>query len=177
MGYLVKWKGYGEEHNSWVDEHDAGYAFWLLSTATSLMFLRNAQDLIDHFWADKKKGKSGSRKSEPVKPKPKLVEKPSRKSLADVEPSVEPEVKKRGRPKKEDLPSETRDEEENVQRAKKKPRKSNGLSHKETKQESDEEEVGTMKKHMKVPSWEELIESIDTVEREDDGELYVFFTL
>ena len=22
-GYLVKWKGYGEEHNSWVDEKDA----------------------------------------------------------------------------------------------------------------------------------------------------------
>lgn len=34
-----------------------------------------------------------------------------------------------------------------------------------------------MKRHMKVPSWEELIETIDTVEREDDGELYVFFTL
>jgi hypothetical protein len=43
--------------------------------------------------------------------------------------------------------------------------------------ESDDEEIGNMKKHMKVPSWEELIETIDTVEREDDGELYVFFTL
>lgn len=24
MGYFVKWKGYAEEHNSWVDEQDAG---------------------------------------------------------------------------------------------------------------------------------------------------------
>jgi hypothetical protein len=25
-GYFVKWKGYGEEENSWVDEKDAGCA-------------------------------------------------------------------------------------------------------------------------------------------------------
>ncbi|KAK7013488.1 chromatin-associated protein swi6, partial [Favolaschia claudopus] len=33
-GYRVSWKGYGPEHNSWVNEEDAG----------------NAQDLIDAFW-------------------------------------------------------------------------------------------------------------------------------
>lgn len=143
-------------------------------------FFRNAQELIDRFWAEKKKSKAGPRKSEPVKLKPKLVEKPSRKSLADVDSSVEPDtgIKKRGRPRKDELPSEARDEEEDEQRAKKRPRKSNGVSRKDNKPESeDEETVGNMKKHMKVPSWEELIETIDTVEREDDGELYVFFTL
>lgn len=124
----------------------------------------------------------GPRKSEPVRPKPKSVEKSSRKSLADVESSIEPEglVKKRGRPKKDELPSDkmdTRDEDEDEHRLKKKPRKSNGLSRQDNKRDSDEEIIGNMKKHMKVPSWEELIETIDTVEREEDGELYVFFTL
>ncbi|KAF8141912.1 hypothetical protein EV363DRAFT_1425922 [Boletus edulis] len=165
MGYFVKWKGYDEQHNSWVDERDAG----------------NAKDLIDRFWAEKKKSKPGPRKSEPIKSKPKPVEKPSRKSLIElVDSSVEPEihVKKRGRAKKDEQPSdkiETRDEDEDEHRAKKKPRRSNGLPRQE-KRESDEDTVGNMKKHMKAPSWEELIDTIDTVEREED-ELYVFFTL
>ncbi|KAH0836474.1 hypothetical protein J3R83DRAFT_8083 [Lanmaoa asiatica] len=167
MGYFVKWKGYAEEHNSWVEERDAA----------------NAKELIDYFWEEKKKSKPGPRKSEPVKPKSKLVEKASRKSLADLESSLEPDsfAKKRGRSKKDELPSDKlgpRDEDEGEQRAKKRSRKSNGLPRQENKRESDDEEiVGNMKRHMKVPSWEELIESIDTVEREDDDELYVFFTL
>lgn len=87
-------------------------------------------------------------------------------------------AKKRGRPKKDEVPSEVRDEEEDEHRIKKKPRRSNGLARKDSIQESDDEEIiGNMKKHMKVPSWEDLIQSIDTVERESDGELYVFFTL
>ncbi|KAG6374782.1 hypothetical protein JVT61DRAFT_4160 [Boletus reticuloceps] len=165
MGYLVKWKSYDEQHNSWVDERDAG----------------NAKELIDRFWAEKKKSKPGPRKSEPIKSRPKSVEKPSRKSLIElVDSSVEPEihVKKRGRSKKDEQPSdkmETRDEDEDAHRAKKKPRRSNGLPRQE-KRESDEDIVGNMKKHMKVPSWEELIDTIDTVEREEE-ELYVFFTL
>lgn len=100
-----------------------------------------------------------------------------------MESSVELEsfVKKRGRFKKDEVPLdnlEAREEDEGEQRARKKPRKSNGLSRQDNKRESDDEEMlGDMKKHTKVPSWEELIESVDTVEREDDGELYVFFTL
>ena len=89
-------------------------------------------------------------------------------------------MKKRGRPKKGESPAdknEIRDDDEDEPRAKKRPRKSNGLARQDNKRESDDEAIGNMKKHMKVPSWEELIDTIDTVEREDDGELYVFFTL
>lgn len=101
-----------------------------------------------------------------------------------METSAEPEthVKKRGRPRKEELPSdkqELRDDDEDEHRAKKKPRKSNGVARQDNKRDSDEDDeiIGNMKKHMKVSSWEDLIESIDTVEREGDNELYVFFTL
>lgn len=99
-----------------------------------------------------------------------------------MDSSIEPEghAKKRGRPKRDELLLDdvgTQDEDEDEQRAKKKPRKSNGVSRQDAKRESDDEIIGNMKKHMKVPSWEELIGTIDTVEREDDGELYVFFTL
>jgi len=31
IGYFVKWKGYGDEENSWVDERDAGGAKELIS--------------------------------------------------------------------------------------------------------------------------------------------------
>ena len=31
MAYLVKWKGYGEEHNSYVTEEDAGYVMAVIS--------------------------------------------------------------------------------------------------------------------------------------------------
>ncbi|KAG9309901.1 hypothetical protein JVU11DRAFT_9933 [Chiua virens] len=150
MGYFVKWRGYEEEHNSWVDEQDAG----------------NAQELIDLFWVEKRKNKPGPRKSEPIKTKSKIVDKPSRKSA--------------GGPRKTSLSLdnvEGRDEDEDDQRAKKKARKSNGHLRRDEKVESDEEEpLGDMKKHMKVPSWEALIDTIDTVEREGE-ELYVYFTL
>ncbi|KAL4066125.1 hypothetical protein J3A83DRAFT_360255 [Scleroderma citrinum] len=167
MGYFVKWKGYSSEHNSWVDEDDAG----------------NAQELIDDFWAQRRKNKVGPRKSEPIKSKPKPVAaKPSRKSLAqDSSPEVaEVPTKKRGRPRKSGVDSDIEvigaDDEES--RAKKKSRKSDGATRVADKPESEEEvEIGTMKTHLNVASWEHLVESVDTVERNLDGELIVYFTL
>ncbi|KIJ20573.1 hypothetical protein PAXINDRAFT_106179 [Paxillus involutus ATCC 200175] len=168
MGYFVKWKGYEEEHNSWVDEQDAG----------------NAQDLIDAFWAIRKKSKPAPRKSEPIKTKPKAVaEKPSRKSLANMpSPDAEVPAKKRGRSKKDERESdavEILEEDEEEQRTKKKPRKSNGAGRQSKKHESDDEvdNLGNMGGHMTVASWENLVHTIDTVERQKDGDLYVFFTL
>ncbi|KAJ7233029.1 hypothetical protein C8J57DRAFT_1578139 [Mycena rebaudengoi] len=50
LGYLVKWKGYSNEHNSWVVEEDAA----------------NAKELIDKYWAAEKKA-SPKKSAEPSK--------------------------------------------------------------------------------------------------------------
>lgn len=39
------------------------------------------------------------------------------------------------------------------------------------------EEVGNMQEYMNVASWEELVATVDTVEREPDKSLTVYFTL
>ncbi|KAG2346831.1 hypothetical protein BDR05DRAFT_877865 [Suillus weaverae] len=119
----------------------------------------NAQDLITKYWEIKRKtSKGGPRKSiDTGKPKP------GRKSTA-VEETREPTppAKKRGRPKKSD-------QEEHQ-----------GASAKVTKQLAEDEEAvtfGSMKKHMTIASWENLVETIDTIERGDEGNLYVYFKI
>jgi len=37
--------------------------------------------------------------------------------------------------------------------------------------------IGDMKQYMTTPSWEHMIQTVDTVERADDGHLDVYFTL
>ncbi|KAF8625034.1 hypothetical protein AX17_006948 [Amanita inopinata Kibby_2008] len=136
MGYLVKWKGYGEEENSWVDENDAG----------------NADELIKTFWSRKK-----SRKSE-------TKGKRGRKSTATVDEeseagSVAPKKKSRtGQPKRVSYEPQERD----------------GTGKKD---EDGNVVIGDMTDYMSVPSWEELIQSIDTIEKSDDGDFLVYFSL
>lgn len=113
--------------------------------------------------------------------------KTSRKSTV-IEETREPTppAKKRSRPKKADQEERSEKAQEATSdddeaRAKKKPRKSQGASAKKiTKQVADDEEVvtfGSMKKHMTIASWENLVETIDTIERGDEGDLYVYFKM
>ncbi|KAG2362190.1 hypothetical protein BDR07DRAFT_1357973 [Suillus spraguei] len=167
FGYFVKWKGYPSDDNSWVHEDDAV----------------NAQDLITKYWENKRKASKGGPRKSIDAGKPKT----GRKS-AIMEETREPTLsaKKRGRPKKADQEEQSEKEQEassdgDDARAKKKPRKSQGASAKKvTKQlAEDEEEVtfGNMKKHMTIASWENLVETIDTIERGDEGNLYVYFKI
>ncbi|KAH7924158.1 hypothetical protein BV22DRAFT_1013884 [Leucogyrophana mollusca] len=143
FGYLVKWKGYAAEHNSWVDEKDAG----------------NSSELIAEYWRKLGKDKKDPRKST--------------------------DGPKKGRRKstvREESP-----ETSSVSKKLKKPRKSNGATQKKTTttkkkvepaDEDDDEEIvpiGSMEKHMSIPSWENIVDKIDTIERGEDGQLYVFF--
>lgn len=62
---------------------------------------------------------------------------------------------------------------------KKKPRKSTGKGGKRgaVTTEDQDEEYTDMKKWKDLATWEHLVESIDTVERTDNNELLVYFTL
>ncbi|TBU47544.1 hypothetical protein BD309DRAFT_468378 [Dichomitus squalens] len=163
VGYLVKWKGYGEEHNSWVDEKDA----------------IGAKELIDEYW--KKVGKK--RKSD-AKPKP-AAKPPKSKEESDEEPAQP--AKKRGRPSKGQTKPVDEDQDEDMEdeAPKKKPRKSTGgASAKGTKRgaaaagELDEESTyADMSKWKDLATWEHLVQSIDTVERTENNTLLVYFTL
>ena len=140
-------------------------------------------DLINKYWESKRKAsKGGPRKSTDAS-----KHKPSRVSSAARETRERsPPPKKRGRSKKEEQePSENEPEansDDDGARTKKKPRKSlgGGSSKKVKGQLADDEEeviVGSMKKHMTIASWENLVDTIDTVERGEGDKLYVYFKM
>jgi len=154
--YLVSWKGYTAEHNSWVDEADAG----------------NATDLISEYWEKNKKEKKARKSVD----KSKATSKAGRKSDAgDTEAASVSAAKKRARSKAKKDSDVEEDSDSERPRTAKKPRKS-------TKKPSPasmdiDDDVGDMGKYMHQESWEKLIKKVDTVEMGDDNKLYVFFTL
>ncbi|KIM88205.1 hypothetical protein PILCRDRAFT_814109 [Piloderma croceum F 1598] len=159
--YLVSWKGYTAEHNSWVDENDAG----------------NATDLIAEYWAHNTKDKKSKKSID----KPKTAAKAGRKSAArdtSVEAPSTSASKKRGRkPKKDDSDDEADSDKERPKTAKK-PRKSAGTKVSASPAVMDvDDDIGDMDKYMHHESWEKLIKTVDTVEKGPDDRLYVFFTL
>jgi len=159
FSYLVSWKGYGEEHNSWVDDKDAG----------------NANDLIAEYWAKRSKEKKGRKSVD----KPKSASKAGRKSAAR-DTSVEvSSTKKRARSKaKKDGSDVEEDSDRGRPKTAKKSRKSTGAKSSSSAMVMDvDNDIGDMEKYMHHESWEKLIKSVDTVEKGSDDKLYVFFTL
>jgi hypothetical protein len=43
--------------------------------------------------------------------------------------------------------------------------------------EEEEPHIGDMNRHMKMANWEDLVSTVDTIERQTDGSLLVYFTL
>ena len=146
---------------------------------------RGAKDLIAEFW---RKHKKGNRKSDA---KPKAPAKAAKSSVKDAESENEveetaPPAKKRGRPSKASTARDASDEEEeDKSRKQKKPRKSTGSAAKSTGRrksnadamDEDEDTYADMRKLKDASSWEHLVERIDTVERTESGDLFVYFTL
>jgi len=188
-GYLVSWKGYEAEHNSWVNEDDAG----------------NAEDLIKEFWAKRRqedKRKKTSRKSEPITSgKRKSVDKDT------SSPAESTSAKRgRGRPRKgESEEVKSADESDEDTRAKKKKtvedggasnskagRKSLSSLAKDTDQDGDIAMLNgddappppqpnftnskSLKAFANLKSWEDKVESVTTVERVGDDLMVYFLT-
>lgn len=186
MGYFVKWKGYSHNDNSWVDELDAGCVHPRRESSSMLIHYpyRNAIDLVNEYWRlnpGKKKGavprKSVEKKSSPKK---------ARKSAApdDTSDAETVSTKKRGRKsaaaKKADSDEEMEVDEVAETRAPKKARKVQASKPKPREKTPEEEGkiIGNMQDYMHMKSWEGLVKSVDTVEREsEDGQLVVYFTL
>ncbi|OCH96335.1 hypothetical protein OBBRIDRAFT_787417 [Obba rivulosa] len=174
-GYLVKWKGYGSEHNSWVDEQDAG----------------NAKALIDAYWKLQKKDKRVARKSGG---RPSLAKERKSSTAREESPEItEVKPKKRGRPSAaskaarespESVDEAEESEEEPAPVSKKKKaaaittgRRSTGK--RAAKEDTDNEDgiYVSMKNYQHMTTWEHIVQQIDTVERTNDGNLMVYFTL
>ncbi|KIJ55630.1 hypothetical protein M422DRAFT_24202 [Sphaerobolus stellatus SS14] len=184
MGYLVKWKGYDEDQNSWVDEADA----------------ENAKELIDEFWARRRKelkdkktkgrprksnarevsqGQDDKSSSTSNKRKKSTGGRKSKSAQVDDDEEVE---------KTKDDSDEEQEQEVEKPRAKKaktasqvtKP-KSRARSE-STEADAMEVDNGTAdyvqppKELLKTKNWEGQIKSIDTIEKVE-GNLTVFFTL
>ena len=128
---------------------------------------RNADELI----ATYKREKAKAEKKTPAKP---------RKS---TEPSKQ-EPKKRARvsTKSKQESDEEEPEPSPVQPIAKKQKKAPASAKKKAEPNHDDENLvmvdfTSMDKYMHLDSWEDLIDSIETIERDDDGKLLIYGTL
>lgn len=151
---------------------------------------RGAKELITEYWArqGKKKGEKGGRKSDA---KPKAATR--RPAVASVESTPEPVqgTKKRGRDRQKAKSGsgdeDAEEEEEEDTRSRKRGRRSNGVNRKVSPSPASSSDRGSpvvdlfepsaVKKWRNLPSWERHIDTIDTVEKTDDGVLIIYFKL
>jgi len=149
---------------------------------------RGAKELITEYWArqGKKKGEKGGRKSDT---RPKAATR--RQVAASVESTPEPVqgTKKRGRDrqKAKSGSSEEDAEEEEDTRSRKRGRRSNGVNRKASPSPASSSDRGSpvvdllepsaIKKWKNLPSWERHIDTIDTVEKTEDGILFIYFKM
>jgi hypothetical protein len=197
MAYFVKWKGYDEAENSWIDEDDAGcvsitlylYLTTALTSFPLLLLLDNtrfslcgfksgAREMIDEYMERQKKKKSSAAKARPS------AISGSRKSLAGRGDSEETSLSVSKRGKGASARATKLDSDDESKPAKLKSTGDTGSKHAAKKRKVEEltddpsvarEVYGDLFDKMKEASWENYVSSIDTVEHSTNGELMVYF--
>jgi hypothetical protein len=148
-----------------------------------IILYSNASELIDEFWRKKGKEKKLARASIGTPKKPSIK---GRKSLPKDNSSEIDSISGAKRARKWKSMKEDSDIEMDYDEApvKKKSRKSNGTKNSSVTEyfgdqvlDDENKPIGNMKKWMATKSWEHIIDTIDTVERAEDGSLLVYFTL
>ncbi|KAG9045767.1 hypothetical protein FS837_005688 [Tulasnella sp. UAMH 9824] len=179
--FFVSWKGYGSDDNSWVDEPD----FF-------------AKDMIEKWWlahpnikgnplaGKKAKGRKSETTSSSSKVKPRKAsteEEEDPKSSTKRKSGTDSTSKKRASEEVDvtpEVPSEEDERPKKKSRTKKKeesPPPQNGFFD-DAAENSDlgEHVMDAMAEHMGKKSWEKLIKSIETVEKQEDGILLVYYS-
>lgn len=133
-----------------------------------LLTTRNAIDLIDEFWRkNPKKGRKSDVKAGPNKAR--------RMSKG----AAETQTKKRGR--KSQVPdSEVGDSgDAGEPRTTKKQRKTTAPTHESSPVPPSEGEIvfEDLEKYKDVEDWDPLVSVVDTIERQEDGSLIVYFSM
>ncbi len=137
----------------------------------------NAKDVVEEFWKkNPHKKRSVDRKSLDKKSPDK-----GRKSIVANDSSDAMEVKPKKRGRKSAAHKTNSDDEMSVDqpepRATKKAKKKATQSETSEAPEKEEKIIGDMKNYMHLTSWEGVVSSVDTVERSDEDNLTVYFTL
>lgn len=133
------------------------------------LLFSNATDLVLEYW----------RKANLVKKSRKSLDKKTtekgRKSTAAGDSSEVAEV----RPKKRSRKPASHESDSGIQVDQPQPAKKQrkNQSSKKSKKKVSDDPVGNMSKFMHMDDWEGLVSSVDTVERQPDETLWVFFTL
>ncbi|KDQ60319.1 hypothetical protein JAAARDRAFT_191712 [Jaapia argillacea MUCL 33604] len=153
-GYLVKWKGYTDGHNSWVHEDDAA----------------NASELIKTYWKEHHRPIARRRK------------KSLTRHSDSPEPSESAPQKKRARRSKAAVDEDDEDDvDESPPKKKAKPRKSTATTKSNTAEEEHGESEAVLRgmttKYGSKSDWTPYIRQINAIEKDPDGKLYAYFTL
>jgi chromobox protein 5 len=165
--YWVKWKGYEDTENSWVDEDDA----------------EGAKEMIKEYWEGLKRANTDTSARKRT-----ATSSAGRKSVAgrgESEGDMSTSVSKRGRGgRKPDVTTDDSEDDKPSQSKLDLSSKKGRGSPKTKKRKIDDMDTGEeaitpdsyfdFSERMKEDSWEHLVKTIDTVERSKDG-LVVYF--